>query len=157
MFTPTAGYSGELSYRSVHAGLNAQKFFAEDNFIVSAGAFHFSDAVDPWDLTKSKFAGFKSKTTNSFNASVSQLLSDKDLLLGGVSYTRQSGFLEGARNTVSTGTVTERAGEILPQGRDKFTANTRYVHGLGGNLAFHFDSLRFEETTMEETLRKVRV
>ena len=31
------------------------------------------------------------------------------------------------------------ANEILPQGRDKFTANTRYVRSLGQNLAFHLD------------------
>ncbi len=139
MFTPTAGYSNELSYRSLHGGLNAQKFFAEDNFVVSAGVFHFSDAANPWDLARGRFAGFKAKTTNSANLSVSQLLSPDDIVLGGISYTRQGGFLEGTRNTVSTGTVTQRASEALPQGRDKFTANTRYVRSLGENLAFHLD------------------
>jgi len=139
VFTPTAGYSKELSYRSLHGGFNVQKFFAEDNFVVSAGAFHFADAADPWDVSAGKFTGFKAKTTNSANVSVSQLLSANDLVLGGISYTRQGGFLEGTRNTVSTGTVTERANEVLPQGRDKFTANTRYVRSLGENLALHLD------------------
>ena len=140
LFTPTAGYSSELSYRSLHGGLNVQKFLAEDNFVVSAGVFHFADAANPWDVSKGEFSGFKAKTTNSANVSVSQLLSVNDLVLGGVSYTRQGGFLEGTRNTVSTGTaVTDRANEDLPQGRDKFTANTRYVRSLGENLAFHLD------------------
>lgn len=138
-FTPTAGYSSELSYRSLHGGLNVQKFFAEDNFVLSAGAFHFDDAADPWSLAKGDFAGFKSKTTNSVNASATQILSECDIVLGGLSYTRQGGFLEGARNTVSTGTVTQRAEEVLPQGRDKWTANARYVRSLGENLAFHLD------------------
>ncbi len=139
-FTPTAGYSSELSYRSLHCGLNVQKFLAEDNFVLSAGVFHFSDAANQWSLVKNGFEGFKSKTTNSVNVSATQLLSQNDIILGGISYTRQSGFLGGTRNTVSTGPVTsDRANEILPQGRDKFTANTRYVRSLGQNLAFHLD------------------
>ncbi len=139
-FTPTAGYSGELSYRSIHGGLNVQKFFAEDNFVLSAGVFHFSDAADPWDIAKGEFAGFKSKTTNSVNVSATQLLSERDMVLGGISYTRQGGYLEGSRNTVSTGTaVTDRAEEVLPQSRNKWTANARYVRSLSGNLAFHLD------------------
>jgi hypothetical protein len=146
VLTPTAGYSSELSYRSLHGGLNVQKFFAEDNFVVSAGYFHFADAANPWDLAKSKFAGFKAKTTNSANLSVSQLLSADDMVLGGISYTRQGGFLEGTRNTVSTGTVTQRASEALPQGRDKFTANTRYVRSLGPNLAFHLDYRYYKDS-----------
>ncbi len=139
-FTPSAGFSHELSYNSLHGGLSVQKFFAEDNFVLSAGAFHFSDEAKPWDLAAAGFAGFKPKTTNSLNVSATQLLSENEILLGGISYTRQGGFLEGTRNTVSTGTlVTDRANEALPQGRDKFTANTRYVRSLGENLAFHLD------------------
>ncbi len=140
VFTPTAGYSSELSYRSLHGGLNVQKFMAEDNFVLSAGVFHFSDAANQWSLAKPGFLGFKSKVTNSVNISASQLLSEKDLILCGVSYTRQAGFLGGTRNTVSTGTVvTDRANEVLPQGRDKFTANARYVRSLGEKLALHLD------------------
>lgn len=139
-FTPTAGFSHELSYNSLHGGLNVQKFFAEDNFVLSAGVFHFSDEANPWDLNLHKFAGFKNKTTNSVNASATQLLSEKDIVLGGISFTGQSGFLEGTRNTVSTGTaVTDRASELLPGAREKWTANTRYVHGLGEGAAFHLD------------------
>ena len=138
-FTPTAGYSSELSYRSLHGGLNVQKFLAEDNFVLSAGVFHYSDAAKPWDVSKAGFSGFKGRTTNSVNLSATQLLSEKDIVLAGISYTGQRGFLEGTRNTVSTGTVTERANEALPQSRDKFTANTRYVHSLSENLAFHLD------------------
>ncbi len=139
-FTPTAGFSHELSYNSFHGGLNVQKFFAEDNFVLSAGVFHFSDEANPWDLNLHKFAGFKNKTTNSVNASATQLLSEKDIVLGGISFTGQSGFLEGTRNTVSTGTaVTDRASELLPGSREKWTANTRYVHGLGEGAAFHLD------------------
>ena len=139
-FTPTAGFSHELSYNSLHGGLNVQKFFAEDNFVLSAGVFHFSDEANPWDLKLRKFAGFKKKTTDSLNASATQLLSEKDIIIGGVSYTGQSGFLEGTRNTVSTGTaITDRANELLPDSRRKWTANTRYVHGLGDGAAFHLD------------------
>lgn len=138
-FTPTAGFSHELSYNSLHGGLNVQKFFAEDNFVLSAGAFHFSDEANPWDLNLHKFAGFKTKTTNSANVSATQLLSERDIIIGGVSLTEQSGFLEGTRNTVSTGTVTQRASEQLPGSREKWTANTRYVHGLGEGAAFHLD------------------
>jgi hypothetical protein len=138
-FTPTAGISHELSYNSLHGGLNVQKFFAEDNFVLSAGVFHFSDEANPWDLALHKFAGFKKKSTNSVNASATQLLSAKDIVLAGISYTGQSGFLEGTRNTVSTGTVTERASEQLPGTRGKWTANTRYVRSLGESSAFHLD------------------
>ena len=138
-FTPTAGYSSELSYRSAHGGLNVQKFLAEDNFVLSGGVFHFSDAANPWDLAKKDFAGFKSKTTNSANVSATQILGQRDIALAGLSYTAQNGFLEGTRNTVSTGTVTERASEVLPQDREKWTANARYVHALGANTAFHLD------------------
>lgn len=138
-FTPTAGYSTELSYRSVHGGLNAQRFFAEDNFVLSAGFFHYADEAKPWDVAAAAFSGFKPKTTNSLNASATQLLSEREILLGGFSYTRQGGYLEGTRNTVSTGTVTERADEVLPQQRDKFTANARYVRSLSEDLAFHLD------------------
>ena len=107
---------------------------------ITSGVFHFSDAANQWSLVKNGFEGFKSKTTNSVNVSATQLLSQNDIILGGISYTRQSGFLGGTRNTVSTGPVTsDRANEILPQGRDKFTANTRYVRSLGQNLAFHLD------------------
>lgn len=138
-FTPTAGYSSELSYESVHGGLNAQRFFAEDNFVLSAGFFHYADEANPWDVGAAKFTGFKAKTTNSLNASATQLLSAREILLGGISYTRQGGFLEGTRNTVSTGTLTERANEVLPQSRDRFTANARYVRSLREDLAFHLD------------------
>lgn len=137
--TPTAGYSNELSYTSVHGGLNAQRFFAEDNFVLSAGFFHYADAAKPWDVAAAKFSEFKAKTTNSLNASATQILSEREILLGGISYTRQGGYLEGTRNTVSTGTVTERANEVLPQQRDKFTANARYVRSLREDLAFHLD------------------
>lgn len=140
VFTPTAGFSHELSYNSVHGGMNLQKFFAEDNFVLSAGAFHFSDEADPWDLKLHKLAGFKKKTTNSVNAGATQILSEKDIILGGISFTTQSGFLEGTRNTVSTGTaLTDRANEQLPGSREKWTANTRYVHSLGGGTGFHLD------------------
>ena len=67
LFTPTAGFSHELSYNSLHGGMNVQKFLAEDNFVLSAGLFHFSDEANPWDIQKRKFAGFKAKTTNSIN------------------------------------------------------------------------------------------
>jgi len=138
-FTPTAGISHELSYNSLHGGLNVQRFFAEDNFVLSAGAFHFSDEANPWDLAAGKFAGFKPKTTNSYNASATQILSENSIILAGLSYTAQSGFLEGTRNTVSTGTVIQRASERLPGGREKWTANARYVRGLGEHSAFHLD------------------
>jgi hypothetical protein len=146
VFTPTAGYSSELSYRSLHGGLNVRKYLAEDNFVLSAGAFHFADRTDPWDLQNGKFAGFKSKTTNSLNASATQILSEKDIVLGGVSYTRQDGYLEGTRNTVSTGTVTERASESLPGGRDKWTSNVRYVCALSGDVAFHLDYRYYKDS-----------
>lgn len=139
VFTPTAGYSHELSYNSVHGGMNVQKFLAEDNFVLSAGYFHFSDKSRPWDVQNSKFSAFKAKTTNSVNAGATQILSEKDIVLAGVSYTEQTGFLEGTRNTVSTGTVTERALERLPGSRGKWTANTRYVRSLGERTAFHLD------------------
>lgn len=142
-FTPTLGISHELSYNSRHAGLSVQRYFAEDNFVLSLGGFHFADEANPWDLAKGKFAGFKPKTTNSLNASATQLLSEKEIVLGGLSYTRQSGFLEGTRNTVSTGTVTERAMESLPGGRDKWTANVRYVRSLAPGLALHLDYRRY--------------
>lgn len=138
-FTPTLGVSHELSYNSLHGGLNVQRYFAEDNFVLSVGGFHFADEANPWDIAGGKFAGFKRKTTNSLNVSATQLLSEKDIVLAGVSYTRQGGFLEGTRNTVSTGTVTERASESLPGGRDKWTANARYVRSLAPALAFHLD------------------
>jgi len=137
--TPTAGYSSELSYKSVHGGLNAQRFFAEDNFVASAGFFHYADEAKPWDVAAAKVTGFKPKTTNSLNASVTQILNAREIVLAGISYTRQGGFLEGTRNTVSTGTLTERANEVLPQRRDKFSANARYVRGLREDLAFHLD------------------
>jgi hypothetical protein len=141
-FTPTAGFSHELSYNSLHGGLNVQRFFFEDNFVVSAGGFHYSDEANPWVWglgAPGKFAGFKKKTTNSLNASVTQLLSENSLVLAGLSYTSQSGFLEGTRNTVSTGTVTQRGMESLPGSRDKWTANARYVRSLAPDLAFHLD------------------
>jgi hypothetical protein len=138
-FTPTAGISHELSYNSVHGGLNVQRFFAEDNFVLSAGAFHFADEAKPWDIAAGRFAGFKPKTTNSANFSATQLLSEQDIILAGLSYTGQSGFLEGTRNTVSTGTVTQRASERLPGLREKWTVNARYVRSLAETVAFHLD------------------
>ncbi len=147
VFTPTAGFSHELSYNSLHGGMNFQKFFAEDNFVLSAGVFHFSDEADPWDLKLHKLAGFKTKTTNSVNAGATQILSEKDIVLAGLSLTTQSGFLEGTRNTVSTGTaVADRANEQLPGSREKWTANTRYVHSLGGGAAFHLDYRYYTDT-----------
>lgn len=145
-FTPTAGYSSELSYRSAHGGLNVQKFFAEDNFVLSGGVFHFADSVDPWDLAKKDFAGFRSKITDSANVSATQILSANDIALAGLSYTTQNGFLEGTRNTVSTGTVTERASEFLPGAREKWTANARYVRSLGETTAFHLDYRYYADT-----------
>jgi hypothetical protein len=49
------------------------------------------------------------------------------------------------------------AGEGLCLERLEILKGRDGVHRCGFDLAFHFDSLRFEETTMEETLRKVRV
>jgi len=145
-FSPSAGFSHELSYDSLHGGLNLQKFFAEDNFVLSAGAFHFADQANPWSLSKGDFAGFKAKTTNSVNASATQILDERSIALAGLSYTHQGGFLEGTRNTVSTGTVTQRASESLPGWRDKYTANARYVRSLGAGLALHLDYRYYTDT-----------
>ncbi|MDA8132186.1 MAG: DUF3570 domain-containing protein [Elusimicrobia bacterium] len=146
VFTPTAGGSHELSYNSLHGGLNVQKFLAEENFVLSAGLFHYSDEANPWDIQKGKFAGFQSKTTNSANASATQILDERSIALAGISFTRQNGFLEGTRNTVSTGTVTQRASEQLPDAREKWTANVRYVRSLSGKLAFHLDYRYYTDT-----------
>jgi hypothetical protein len=136
MFTPTLGFSTELSYKSLSGGLNVQRFFAEENFVLSAGIFHYADQAKPWDISAGAFRKWQDKTTDSVNLSATQLLSERDMVLAGVSYTSQSGYLEGTRNTVDTGSRVE---EALPGSREKYTLSGRYVRSLRENLALHLD------------------
>jgi len=136
IYTPTLGFSTELSYKSLSGGLNVQRFFAEENFVLSAGIFHYADQAKPWDISAGAFRKWQDKTTDSANLSVTQLLSERDMVLAGVSYTAQNGYLEGTRNTVDTGTRVE---EVLPGYREKYTLSGRYVRSLRENLALHLD------------------
>jgi hypothetical protein len=133
----SAGYSSQLTYRSRHGGLNVTKGFADDNFILSLGMFYFGDEEKNYDLALVQFTDWIPRITRSVNFSASQLLGPADLVLAGVSYTRQTGILTSNRNTVEV--PTGRIMEVLPDLRDKWTGTLRYVHGLSPWLAFHFD------------------
>lgn len=146
LFTPTLGFSTELSYRSLSAGLNVQRFLAEDNFVLSGGVFHFADQVKPWDTAASAFRDWQDKTTDSVNLSATQILSERDMVLAGVSYTAQRGFLEGPRNTVYTVAGSTRVAESLPGRREKYTLTGRYVRALGESAALHFDYRYYEDS-----------
>lgn len=146
MFTPTAGYSTELSYKSLHGGVNVQKFMAEDNFVLSGGVFYYADETKPWNLTAGAFDKFRSKTTRSVNLSATQILSEREIGLVGVSYTRQSGYLEGTRNTVYSVAASTRIAEAMPGEREKYTFTARYIRSLRENLALHADYRYYEDS-----------
>lgn len=134
---PSFGYSGEVDYKSAHGGLNFQKSFAEDNFTLSAGMFHYNDEVQLYDLSTGRFTGWTPKITDSYILSATQILGQKDIALVGASFTRQTGHLSRDRDTVSLAGT--RAAEVLPGARNKITSTLRLVHELNGFVAFHFD------------------
>lgn len=135
--TPRIGYSSEFDYRSLNGGLNLQKSFADDNFVVSLGYQLFLDSTHPYNITSSAFTNWQSKRTQSVDCSVSQILSQSDLILLGYSYTNQSGFLAGSQNSIDLNGT--RISEILPSGRNRNSASLRYVHGFTDNIATHLD------------------
>jgi hypothetical protein len=137
VFLPSFGYSESVDYKSVHGGFNVQKSFAEDNFTLSAGMFHYNDSVQVFDLNAASFVGWTPKITDSYNFSASQILGVSDIVLAGGSFTRQSGRLSSNRNTVDLAGT--RAAEVLPDERNKITSTVRYIHGLNSFLALHLD------------------
>ncbi len=137
VFVPSFGTSAEYDYISRHGGLALQKSFAEDNFIVSLGAFYYQDSVYAFDMATGLFTRWTPKLTRSYNLSLSQLLGPMDVILLGGSYTLQTGLLSSISNTVVV--PQGRVQEVLPNSRDKWTGTVRYIHGFSPILAAHVD------------------
>jgi hypothetical protein len=143
VFVPGAGFSSELDYRSINGGLTIQKLFAEDNTTLAVGFRHFNDSAHVYDIINRAWTGWKPRTTQSMDASVSQILSPRDIILLGCGIARQSGFLEGNRNTVSIAGT--RVVEVLPDRRNKFFSTLRYVHGITPAVALHADYRYYQD------------
>jgi len=135
--TPRVGFSTEFDYRSFNGGIRVEKNLLEDNLTLALGYQIFADRALPFDATTQKFLKWQSKTTQSIDASITQILSPSDLILAGYNFTVQSGFLEGTQNTVNVGGT--RINEILPGTRDRNAAIFRYVHGWNDWLSTHVD------------------
>lgn len=154
--TPRVGFSTEFDYRSINGGLRAEKSFLEDNLTLALGYQIFADRTHPFDATAQKFLNWQSKTTQSVDASVTQILSPSDLILVGYNFTNQSGFLAGTQNTVDVGGT--RISEILPRGRNRNAAVLRYVHGWNDwfsthmDYRFYFDNWGILANTIEPSL-----
>lgn len=155
-FTPRLGYSSEFDYRSINGGLSIAKSFAEDNFVLAAGYQLFWDKTHPFDAANAQFLDWQNKRTQSFDLSVSQILSPSDLILVGYNFTMQNGYLAGSRNTVEL--AGKRLNEVLPDSRLRHAATMRYVHGFNDFLALHldyryyFDNWGFRAHTAEPSL-----
>jgi len=140
---PTFGASTQEDYRSNHGGLSLQKSFAEDNFVLAAGFIHYDDYVNFFELSAVRFSGWLPRTTDSYDISVSQILSANDVALLGMGFARQTGHLSTDRNTENLNGA--RVAEALPGERNKKTSTLRIIHGIGERLALHFDYRYYED------------
>ena len=137
IFSPSAGFSDEMDYKSIHGKMNINKSFAEDNFNIGVGYRYYEDSARLYDIIGKTWLDWLPRRTHSVDAAVSQILSRKDIVLIGCGITRQSGYLEGNRNTVKVAGT--RILEVLPDKRNKFVSTLRHVHGLNDVLALHTD------------------
>ncbi len=134
---PTFGASTQQDYHSNHSGVSLQRSLVEDNFMLSAGVMHYDDQVNLFDLPTTTFTGWAPRVTDTYDISISQILSPDDVVLFGSGFTRQSGHLSTDRN--SEALTGARVAEVLPDKRNKNTYTIRLIHGINDYLAVHLD------------------
>lgn len=133
--SPSFSHSREFDYKSFGGGLKLEKSFAEDNFTLALGYNYFHDKVNDWDVNQGTFVGYQKKRTHTLSVSATQLLSPKDALTLGYSYTYQNGHLASTINSVNLLGV--RVDEELPEARHRHGAGFHFVHGFNENVAGH--------------------
>jgi hypothetical protein len=87
------GSSNEKDYQSVYLGLNGERHYNQNNTSVKIGLSTSDDKLNPTDAAKFGRIANATKTSQSINASVAQILSPVTLANIGFSYTSLSGHL----------------------------------------------------------------